>query len=85
MEDPLNEILRCLDRTSGPLCASQLAQAVNAPTDVVEGMLRTLVSMGRVCCLSEDQACGWCPLRAACDGLPAEERLYYHSPNRTGT
>jgi hypothetical protein len=83
MNDPLNEILRHLERARRPLCASQLARAVNAPADVVEGMLKTLHSMGKIGCLSEGQACRWCPLRFACDGLPAEERLYYNSPGRT--
>jgi len=75
---PLEELMRCIEQVSSPLCASQLARTLNRPAEVVEGMLSTLAAMGRIARLEDSQACRWCPLRSGCSRLPAEERFYYN-------
>jgi hypothetical protein len=58
-------ILEQFERADGVLTAHQIADVVGKDTDVVSGMLETLVQIERLRVL-DNADCDLCPLRAAC-------------------
>ncbi|MFN2149508.1 MAG: hypothetical protein ACK2T2_14065 [Anaerolineales bacterium] len=83
MEAPLDELLNCINRAGRPLCATEAARTLDKPVDVVAGMLATLEGMGKLASLDQGESCRWCPLRSTCEGLSADECLYYNPATRS--
>ena len=79
----LQDILQILHQSGDPMCLSELAHALGKPTPVLEGMLSTLVRMGKLSRVTQLDPCGECPLQSDCRVLPVPEVVYALASSRS--
>lgn len=68
-------ILALFHRYGGVLPSQQIADALGKDRPVVEGMLETLVRMGKLE-VADNPACEMCPMRTACTPSSVGSRCY---------
>ena len=77
----LAKILAEFDREQRPLSSRELASTFRKDLEVIEGMLETLVSSGRLVELGRDGPCDQCPAQGLCIVLPLGGRQYCLVPH----
>ena len=71
----LSSILAIYEQDPGVLCVEEVAQKLGREPSVVEGMLETLVNLGKLVEIGAE-TCGLCPASSSCILISSERRSF---------
>lgn len=71
----LKQILTEFENTTTVLCLEEIAQRIGKDPRVVEGILDTLIRMGRLIEM-KSTVCSSCPLHGTCRMIAASDRTF---------